>query len=125
MGPQVVEIFGPPCYDIWESSHAIFSTGSKMLRHIDNCHVERYRNKVASYDRQYSGCWATMRQADARMILERPQRLLERAEEDYEFARANNWRATFDPLRPWNEVWHLMVEGDEPWWTSTWLSLVT
>ena len=110
------EMFGPGTYEIWETCFTVFRTACLSLGLVSSGRLRQYMLKVKALSRQFPSAWSLVYQADVRMRSKRMPKLKAKLEDDYEEAKANNWRTTFDPKMPWGAVFAEAAENDTNWW---------
>ena len=110
-----IEILGPGSFDAWRLSYGVFLTGMIMLDAIDMSLLVNYTNKIAGYVARFGGAWPLVYQTDARARSERLSWLMTEALAQHEEDEGHGRRSSFDPLRPWNRVWQIMVNDLQYW----------
>ena len=83
---------------------------------IDNGFLKRYAELIEQLINDYPTCWGLIHQADVRTRLEHAPRVKADCEEKHAEALVKSWPTTFDPLRPWNEVWKRLATAERTWW---------
>ncbi|CAE7793132.1 unnamed protein product, partial [Symbiodinium necroappetens] len=111
-----VEINGPADFESWRESYSVFRTGCIMFGQISPARLDGYEHHIRSYHERYGrGCWALLYQADVRARLELAERLRRQGKEDRDNAIAAGGTHGFDPKKPWEWVWNMIVKDHAFW----------
>ena len=110
------ELYGPPSFEEWERSFRPFRTGCIMLNMVDPANLDLYANHVkAAVQRFGVSAWPVIYQADVRARLEQIERVRRRVELEAEQAKRLGSTTPFEPKRPWNYCFRMLVEDDKFW----------
>jgi len=115
------ELPGPPDYPMWWACYKPYRTGNIMHNYVDTEHLDNYAEHIKSLDTNWNGkYWFLVAMADYRMRSEHFERIRRRVELTHtELAAANpdiaKALSSFDPQRPWNEVFRLAVMETSFW----------
>ena len=117
---RAVEVPGPPSYDDWESSWQVFAntlltlevgTGPDALPVASLSALDEYKDAFRDLVRNYGESWHLCVTAEDRCRGEHFARLRRKLEEQYQKGLA----PSYDPHRPWNEVFRVAARDREYW----------
>ena len=110
------ELYGPPTLEEWERSYRPFRTGCIMLSMIDPANLDLYANHIrASVQRFGMVAGPVIYQADVRARLEQIERVRRKAEHEHEQCIQKGGTSPFEPNRPWNFCFKMLVDDDKFW----------
>ena len=115
-GLRVVELAGPPTFEMWEKCMQVFRTGCLMLGLLTSSRIDSYVNVIKAYNSRYThACWHLVYQADVRMRLEHTERIRRRGESEHARATAVGKHHEFDPNNHWEWVWSVIPDEQRFW----------
>ena len=111
-----VELHGPANLGLWAQSYQVLVNTLVMLDTVDLGTLLKYKEKIEKFhDRYGEKIWAVLYQADVRCRLELMERTKRTLVSAHEAALAKGSTTDYDPNRPWNYVWQVVI-GDEGFW---------
>ena len=78
--------------------------------------LRQYEDNIAGYVNRCPDAWGVIYQADVRTRTEHAPRVLEKCLEDHAKALRHNWDSSFNPAKPWDEVWRRILHEEQSWW---------
>ena len=115
------ELPGPPSYEAWWASFKPYRTALVMFDIADTEHLDNYAEFIKKLDSSWnSRFWFLVVMADFRMRSENFERIRRNLELQHaQLSSAHEGIAaaltSFDPGRPWNEVFRVAVSDKEFW----------
>ena len=119
-----VEFYGPATYEMWEKSYDVLFTCLVMLDAVSRPRLAAYKSMIKRYALQYGpSVWHLLYQTDVRCREEMMEAMNFRLAANHAAANATPGQygihpsviSSYDPLRPWDSVWHAVVK-EETWW---------
>eukprot|EP00435_Cladocopium_sp_Y103_P060710 s216_g22.t1 len=117
---RAVEVPGPPSYDDWESSWQVFANtlltlevklDQDMVPVVSLSALDEYKDAFRDLVRNYGESWHLCVTAEDRCRSEHFARLRRELEEKYQKGLA----PSFEPARPWDEVFRTAARDREYW----------
>jgi hypothetical protein len=107
------ELEGPPTLEVWLTCWRVLRTGLLILQLVDAEVLDEYMYLISSLSERWGReVWFIIYTADKRMRRERMVRIRRESERAY---AQNPLASSYDPIRPWNEVFKLARVDREFW----------
>lgn len=106
---------GPPTYQAWRASWAVFRTAALMLGLVSLAALETYARHIERLVTQWPQCWGLVYTADDTARAERLDRM--RRHLTVEAARGRQVPVDWDPMKPWSCLF-VQLTKDVSYWAE-------